>query len=218
MYLLTTPLDRRKRGVSLGEGGGRGEDARVAGEGAGAQASEGMKGCPVMAFVSPVQTSRERFLRVPVSLLTVRKRRAPYLCAEASGDLLAHLDHPEVLFGLVVGEGDGGVEGKDEDLAGVFFEATEEILCGSGFDSSSAFSGKRPAGLDPCPGEESLEASEDLLSFRLAGHGGPGDGLLLEIEKEGGDLGSPAMAVELGGGLQLPKNMGVAEGMLWGEG
>ena len=47
-----------------------------------------------------------------------------FLGAEASGDLLAHLDHPEVLFGLVVGEGDGGVEGKGEDLAGVFFEAT----------------------------------------------------------------------------------------------
>ena len=94
-----------------------------------------------------------------------------FLGAEASGDLLAHLDHPEVLFGLVVGEGDGGVEGKGEDLAGVFFEATEEILCGSGFDSSSAFSGKRPAGLDPFPGKEGLEASEDLLSFGLAGWG-----------------------------------------------
>ena len=138
--------------------------------------------------------------------------------AEGSGDLLPDLDHPEVLFGLVVGKGDGGVEGKGEDLAGVFFEATEEILCGSGFDSSSAFSGKRPAGLDPCPGEESLEASEDLLSFRLAGHGGPGGGLLLEIEKEGVDLGSPKMAVELGDGLQLAENMGVAEGVLGGEG
>ena len=42
---------------------------------------------------------------------------------EASGDLLAHLDHPEVLFGLVVGEGEGGGDGKGEDLAGVFFEA-----------------------------------------------------------------------------------------------
>ena len=141
-----------------------------------------------------------------------------FLGAEASGDLLSPLDHPEVLFGLVVGEGEGGVEGKGEDLAGVFFEATEEILCGSGFDSSSAFSGKRPAGLDPCPGKEGLEASEDLLSFGLAGWGGAGGGLLLEIEKEGVDLGSPAMAVELGDGRQLPKNMGVAEGMLWGEG
>ena len=83
-----------------------------------------MKGRPAMPLIRPVQTSRECFLRVPVSLLTVRKRRAPYLCAEASGDLLSHLDHPEVLFGLVVGEGDGGVEGKGEDLAGVFFEAT----------------------------------------------------------------------------------------------
>ena len=94
----------------------------------------------------------------------------------------------------------------------------EEILCGSGFDSSSAFSGKRPAGLDPCPGKEGLEASEDLLSFGLAGWGSAGGRLFLEIEKEGGNLGGPSMAVELGDGLQLPKNMGVAEGMLWGEG
>ena len=42
---------------------------------------------------------------------------------EASGGLLAHLDHPEVLFGLGVGEGEDGVDGKGEDLAGVFFEA-----------------------------------------------------------------------------------------------
>jgi len=141
-----------------------------------------------------------------------------FLGTEASGDLLAHLDHPEVLFGLVVGEGEGGVEGKGEDLAGVFFEATEEILCGSGVDSSSAFSGKRPAGLDPFPGKEGLEASEDLLSFGLAGWGSAGGSLFLEIEKEGGHLGGPSMAVELGDGRQLPKNMGVAEGMLWGEG
>ena len=32
----------------------------------GDQASEGMKGRPAMAFSSPLQTSRERFLRVPV--------------------------------------------------------------------------------------------------------------------------------------------------------
>ncbi len=86
--------------------------------------------------------------------------------AEASGDLLAHFDHPEVLFGLVVGEGDGGVDSKGEDLAGVFFEATEEVLGGSGVDSSSAFSGKRPAGLDPCPEGEVREAVVSLRSRR----------------------------------------------------
>ena len=42
------------------------------------QASEGMKGRPAMASIRPVQTSRDRFLRVPVSLVTVRKRRAPF--------------------------------------------------------------------------------------------------------------------------------------------
>ena len=40
----------------------------------------------------------------------------------------------------------------------------------------------------------------------------------LEIEKEGGHLGGPNRAVELGDGRQLTKNMGVAEGVLWGEG
>ena len=40
----------------------------------------------------------------------------------------------------------------------------------------------------------------------------------LEIEKEGGNIGGPNMAVELGDGRQLTKNMGVAEGVLWGEG
>ena len=76
-----------------------------------------------MALIRPVQTSRERFLRVPVPLLRGEEEAGSFWGAEASGDLLAHLDHPEVLFGLVVGEGEGGGDGKGEDLAGVFFEA-----------------------------------------------------------------------------------------------
>ena len=88
------------------------------------------------------------------------------MSAESAGDLLSDLDHSEILLRLVVGEGEDGVEGTPEDLAGVFFEAPEEVLGGGGLGSSSPFLGLWAAGLFPSLEEERLKASR--ISFRSA--------------------------------------------------
>ena len=140
------------------------------------------------------------------------------MSAESAGDLLSDLDHSEILLRLVVGEGEDGVEGTPEDLAGVFFEAPEEVLGGGGLGSSSPFLGLWAAGLFPSLEEERLKASQDLLSFGLTDQRDPGGGFLLEVEKEGGHLQGPDMVVELGDRRQLPENRGVAKGMGRGKG
>jgi len=48
--------------------------------------------------------------------------------SEATGNLLFHLDHADVLLALVVGEGHVGVEQEGEDAKVVVLEAVEQVV------------------------------------------------------------------------------------------
>ena len=88
---------------------------------------------------------------------------------EPSGDFLSDLDHPEVLFGLIVRERDRRVEIERQDLSSIFLEAAQEILGGSGLGTST---GRRLFGTPrflSSPVEDVLKTGEEGLSLNLAG-------------------------------------------------
>ena len=132
---------------------------------------------------------------------------------EASGDLLADLDHPEVLFRLVVRERSARAEEKSQNLPAVILQTPEKVLGGSGLSPFSVGSPPWAPRFLPSPIEEGVEEIQTGSVQVIGGpdvflfHEGPG------LQQEGSDRLRPGMMVVLFDGGQFSQEMGVAEGV-----
>ena len=77
--------------------------------------------------------------------------------SEAAGDLLLHLDHADILFGKIVGEGDARVVQKRQHPGFVLLQAVEQVLRFCLFFSSAFFLLWGRGGLGVCQASFSEE-------------------------------------------------------------
>lgn len=137
---------------------------------------------------------------------------------EASRDHLANLDHPEILFRLVICERNRRIEEKIENLPLVFLETTEKVLCRSGLGSPPGGRLSGTSGFRSFSVENYRKCGEDSVPVGFARRGCPGFRQVFRVEKEVLHLRRPEMAIEILDGRQIPEEMGVAERMLPGVG
>ena len=92
-------------------------------------------------------------------------------CAECSGDFHAHLHHAQVLFGLIVGEGDREVGDEPQDVIAVVTQSQEQVVAwppGFSAAGAGAFDQRGLAFVKGEPlGEDRHVSGDDILANRF---------------------------------------------------
>ena len=142
----------------------------------------------------------------------------PGHCSEAAGDFHLDLHHPQIPFGLVVGEGDSEVIEESQHIAFELVQPDQKIVSGSMGRASarSDLSGEgRQVSMEgePAPDDGVVafdQRAQNERRQRRSAFGQGGAHGAVDLDEKIAHLPGPLLLVDVDQGLKLAQMMGVA--------